>query len=56
MAFLGGRPSGRGDLRHTELDAVETEVEARQHHLAQTEPRAECGEETDGGDSEQVDE
>lgn len=42
-------------MRPTELDAMETKVEARQDHLAQTEPRAEGGEETDRCDSEQVD-
>lgn len=43
-------------MTHTELDAIETKVEARQNHLAQPEPRAKCREETDRCDGEQVDE
>lgn len=49
-------PSEGGRIERTEFDAIETKIEARQNHLAQPEPRTECGEETDGRDSEQVDE
>lgn len=47
-------PSAEGRINHTELDAIEAKKVARQNHLAQPEPRAECGEETDRCDSEQV--
>ena len=41
---------------HTDLDAVEPEEETRKDHLTQTKLGAECREEADWGDSQQVDE
>ena len=42
--------------RHTELDAIISVKEPREHHLAQSKPRSKSGEEADGSDSQDVDE